>query len=316
MRESVVQIPVFLYRTLCLYFAILRLVFIVKNQLLNIYKQIFTDKNNSPDWAVHKLGDRNIELIHCPIPFIGKDYLHQESKILLYASAENLSKYHLNNSPYLDNDEFAINRHRIFFDDSVAKSNVFYPNVHIQPITDGGLALVAYYIFCKLNGYQELLPAEFLEKICFANYCKYTISGIFSSTGKQNLDYASNPKFLEHSHKYVEADISILSPDYIVIPKTIYETDRSFIDSIKGNAQVIPIYQINSKNINMRIKAFHPINGCNLYPMIRTWWIHLSDGVLNGKTQQNFLSVFNYVDDVLSKILNLQNGKLDCRENR
>jgi hypothetical protein len=276
----------------------------VKNRLLNIYKEIFIDKNNSPDWAVHKLGDHNNELIHCPIPFIGKEYLHQKTKILLYASAENLSKYHLNNNPYLDDDEFAINRHRSFFYDSVLKSSLFYPNVHIQPITDGGLALVAYYIFCKLNGYQELLPAEFLEKICFANYCKYTISGIYSSTGKQNLDYASNLKFLEHSHKYVEADISILSPDYIVIPKTIYESDRTFIDSIKGNAQVIPIYQINSKNINMRIKAYPPIEECDLYPMIRTWWIRLSDGVLKGKTQQNFLSVFNYLDDVLTNIQN------------
>ena len=86
-----------------------------------------------------------------------------------------------------------------------------------------------------------------------------------------------------------------------MIPKTIYEADRSFIDAIKGNAQVIPIYQINSKNINMRIKAYPPIKECDLYPMIRTWWIHLNDGVLKGKTQQNFLSVFNYVDDVLSK---------------
>ena len=279
----------------------------VKNLLFKAYEEVFQSKNHSPDWAVHKIDPHNSnELIHCPIPFVGKDYLHQKTKILLYASAENLSKYHLNNTPYLDDDEFAINRHRIFFEESVKKFNVFYPDVHIQPITDGGLALVTYYIYCKLNGFQELLPAEFLEKICFANYCKYTISGIYSSTGKQNLDYASNQKLLEHSHKYIEADISFLSPDYIVIPKTIYEADRSFIDSIKGNAQVIPIYQINSKNINMRIKVYPPVNERDLDPRIRNWWLHLSDGVLKGKTQQNYLSVFNYIDDVLTHIQNIR----------
>ncbi len=275
----------------------------MNNLLLNSYKETFQSKLHSPEWAVHKIGiHNNNELIHCPLPFIGKDYLHQKSRILLYASAENLSKYHLNNDPYLDDDEFAINRHRRFFDESVRISDSFYPNVHIQPITDGGLALVAYYIFCMINGFQDLLPSDFLEKICFANYCKYTISGKYSSTGKHNVDYASNQKFLEHSHKYIEADISILCPDYIIIPKSIYETDRRFIDSIKGNAMVIPLYQINAKNINMRITSYPPMKDEALFPTLRDWWNHLSEGALKGKTQQNFLCVFNYIDDVLSKI--------------
>ena len=54
----------------------------------------------------------------------------------------------------------------------------------------------------------------------------------------------------------------------------------------------------------MRIKAYHPVEECDLYPMIRTWWIHLSDSMLKVKTQQNFLSVFNYLDDVLTNIQN------------
>ncbi len=279
----------------------------MEQHLIEIYKQIFSQKRDLPEWAVHKISaENNNDLIHCTIPFVGKDYFNQKTKILLYASAENLSKYHLNNTPYLDDDEFAVNRHRRFFDDSLRNPYLFYPNVHIQPITDGGLALVAYYIFCQLNGFQGFMPTEFLEMICFANYCKYTISGIYSSSGKQNTDYASHREYLSYSHNYIKTDFQLLRPDYVIIPKTIYETDRDFIDSIKRNAKIIPIYQINAKNINMRIKAYPAANEDDLFPLIKEWWYHLNDGILKGKTQRNFLSVFTYIDYVLSKYINIR----------
>ena len=261
---------------------------------------IFSTMNNSPEWAVHKTqtGKHN-ELIHCPIPFVGKNYHAQSKKLLLYASAENLSEYHLSTDNYLDDDEFAIMRHRRFFDSSQSEDS-FYPDVHIQPITDGGLAVAAYYLFCCINGIDDMTPREFLEKITFANYCKYTISGTLSSTGKQNTDYASNVDFLKFSHDYIESDISILKPDYIIMPKTIYSTDRQFIDSVKGRAIIIPIYQINAKNINMRIKKYPSIDETKLQKPFYDWWLHLGDGVLKGKTQNNFLSIFAYLDEVLA----------------
>ena len=268
------------------------------HQLIKNYKEIFESKKHLPEWAVHKIAPCG-ELVHCPIPFVGKDYSNQKVKILLYASAENLSKYHLLDEGYLDDDDYAINRHRSFFDASFSKPGTFYQNVHIQPITDGGLALVAFYIFCRLADAEDIKPAEFLEKISFSNYCKYTIGGIASKSGKSNIDYANKAEYLSHSHSYVEKDIEILRPDYIIMPKTIYNTDRQFIDAVKGDAKIIPIYQINAKNINMRITDFPPRSPGELLPPLYDWWNHLADGVLKGKTQMNFLSVFSYVDYVM-----------------
>ena len=216
--------------------------------LLERYGQIFSQKGNTPTWATHKTtSGHSRELIHCPVPFVGKQYDQQKTKILLYASAENLSGYNSKGKTYLDCDDYAINRHRINFDSSILNPNVFFPNVHIQPINDGCLAIVAFYVYQKLLRVENISPPEFLERIAFANYCKYTIQ---SDT---NLDYVSNGNYLEESRAYIKEDFEILKPDYIIMPKTIYWTDRDFIDKANKTARIIPIYQINARNINLHI---------------------------------------------------------------
>ena len=86
-------------------------------KLRKLYTQIFASKNHKPSWAVHKITPEHAhELIHCPIPFVGKNYGKQNTKILLYASAENLTGY----NGYLDDDQYAINRHRDFFEESIS----------------------------------------------------------------------------------------------------------------------------------------------------------------------------------------------------
>ncbi len=274
------------------------------NKLIEQYRIFFAEQSPEPRWAVHKIGTgKSEELVHCTVPFIGNEYESQNTKILLYASAENLSTYQYRDDGYLDDDCFAINRHRFYFDHSVSNNNRFYPNVHIQPITDGGLALTALYIYSKFQGVDCFTPAEFLEKICFANYCKYSIQINKNQRFARNIDYAGDLEYLSYSHKYIESEIKLLQPDIIIIPKTIYNTDRTFIDSIKGAAKIIPIYQINSKNINIRIKKYPPMNTKVLTPVLLDWWQHLSEGVIKGKTQENFLSVFTYLDEVMANII-------------
>lgn len=90
-----------------------------------------------------------------------------------------------------------------------------------------------------------------MERIAFANYCKYTIQ-----SSEKNKDYASNAEYLKESHSYIEQDIAVLKPDIIIMPKSIYQTNKKFIDSIKGSEVIIPIYQINARNVNLRIKKY------------------------------------------------------------
>ena len=267
----------------------------MENQLLKIYTQIFASKKNEPEWAMHKAtAGHTQELIHCPIPFVGKEYARQKVKILLYASAENLTGY----DGYLDDDQYAIHRHRNFFERSTSNPDTFFPNVHIQPINDGCLPIVALYLYLQFHTIDEIMPAEFLERISLANYCKYTIQ-----SSSQNQDYATNKDYLEHSHEYIKADIETLNPDYIIIPKMIYWTDCEFIDKIKGNAKAIPIYQMNARNINLRIKKHPQKDLAELPPFLCQWYNRLEANGIKGKTKENFLSVFSYLDEVFQEYL-------------
>ena len=267
----------------------------MEKSLLAVYKQIFSGRMNEPAWAVHKTTPNHTrELIHCSIPFVGKYYHQEKTKVLLYASAENLSDYCRKRQDYLDCDDYAVNRHRNSFDSSVLNPNVFFPDVHIQPINDGCLAIVALYVYLKFQSIDKISPSEFLEKISFANYGKYTIT-----PEKQNRDYASDPNYLKASHAYIKNDIKILVPDYIIMPKAIYWADRDFIDSIKGNAKIIPIYQINARNINLRIKNYPRTALRELHPELMEWYAHLGSNGISGKTKENFLSIFGYLDDVV-----------------
>lgn len=81
--------------------------------LLESYNKI--SKENTPEWAVHKRNSD--ELVKPTIPFVGKQYAEQKMKILIYASAENLSDYWKGNDKHwpgdwLDDDSCAANRHR------------------------------------------------------------------------------------------------------------------------------------------------------------------------------------------------------------
>ena len=116
---------------------------------------------------------------------------------------------------------------------------------------------MALYVYLKFQSIDKILPAEFLERISLANYCKYSIQP--DPSKPKNLDYAGNPNYLSESHAYVENDIKILKPDYIIMPKTIYWADRDFIDKIKGTAKIIPIYQINARNIKLAYKRISKI---------------------------------------------------------
>ena len=117
-------------------------------KLLQEYSGIFSNQENRPDWAIRKKTESN-ELIHPPIPFVGNNY--NSTKVLLYASAENLMYYLKSNKQnnILDDDKIAINRHRYCFDNF--SENRFFPYVHIAPIEDGSLLTAISYILKKLN---------------------------------------------------------------------------------------------------------------------------------------------------------------------
>ena len=266
------------------------------NQFKESYRQIFEVQKSegSISWAQHKKSNPN-ELVSPTIPFVGKDYLAQKTKILLYASAENLVGY----NGYLDDDSYAINRHRSWFD---SKNCDFFPKVHIAPITDGSLVIVLRYICDQLGIDMPNDPREFLETISFANFGKFSIKP--KEGTKRNIDYPLDKSKLDCSMPYIESDLKILRPDIIVMFKTIYTTERSLIDEWKGDAQIISLTQINARTVNTNLKRrYAPKDEAELSPVIRDWYDskHFYKNKFTNKTHKNFLSVFTYLDNILKQ---------------
>lgn len=258
------------------------------------YKCIFREKAGTPGWACKKMN--GTDLIHCSIPFVGKNYFEQPVKLLVYASAENLNNY----NGHIDDDMVAANRHRVYFEKNNHDTESF-PNVHIQPFNNGALVLVACHIMSRLTDVKEMTPSNFLESIAFANYGKYTID---AKAAKRNADYAGDPDKLSESQAYIQADIEILKPDYIVMIGQMYNgkgKQKVFIDGIKGDAKVVPIYQITPTTINnpRTFRKFPPAKLEDLHPSIRQWYKNFNAGAISSPY---FLSVFSYLDDVLTKV--------------
>ena len=267
---------------------------ILVNQLKDSYRQIFEAQKleGSISWAQHKKSNPS-ELVSPTIPFIGKNYLAQKTKILLYASAENLVGY----NGYLDDDSYAINRHRSWFD---AKNYDFFPKVHLKPIEDGSLVIVLRYICEKLGIEMPDTPKEFLESISFANFGKFSIQP--KNGKKTNIDYPKDKQKMDCSMPYVKIDLELLRPDIIIMFKSIYSTENQSINEIKGNAQIIRIYQINAGTVNRLISKKNLYKDVNeLSPVIKDWYdeSHFKQNGFRGVTHNNFLSVFTYLDEIL-----------------
>lgn len=218
--------------------------------LLSRYKNIFS-KSEQPDWAVE--NKINGEKVTPSIPFVGKSYNHVRNKILVYASAENLTYYEYGNSSNnLLESEMSWNRRRHSLD---RNKGDFFPNVHMAPINNGGLISAVAYICHKYNLLDvPESPHDFIESLSVDNLCKYSIKTIGNSSTK-NIDYINDPDKLNFSLRYIESDLEILKPDYIFIPYSAYNVGqiKNVVSAQLPDCVVIPLYQLTSTVVNCHI---------------------------------------------------------------
>ncbi len=276
----------------------------MQKELLDSYRKIREHIGNGPSWAIRK-NDGSDEQVIATIPFVGEHYAEEECKILIYASAEMLTGYQY--ETYLDDDMVACNRHRYFFEQSLKEGCMdHFPNVHLGPVNNGGLSVIAAYIYERITGKScGQNPCDFYERMAFGNFSKFTM---ISENGR-NIDSADQKDKLSYSEPYVAEDLRILSPDMLIIPKTIYQNEQVWIDSHKGTARVIPIYQIFPRTINRLIKDQYEKGGYDtLSKSLRCWYDMLkhpntgySKNRICGKTWENFKSIFAYIDEILEK---------------
>lgn len=271
------------------------------SHILKAYKNIY-QASKKPDWAVE--NRRNGEIIKPSIPFIGNNYGSLKNKILLYASAENLTYYEKSNSPNkLLETEDAWNRRR---NRIKLKRDCIFPNIHIAPVSNGGLlatvALVAY-----INKLIETPtdPYKFIENLSIDNLGKYSIKTLGSNTRK-NKDYISNLSYLKYSIPFIEEELSILKPNYIIIPKKAYELKpiKDIFQKIVPEAKIVPIYQLTSTVVNCHLASKISEKEITKFKRrvpknIKNW---VSDIHINGLRKDGMYYYFLHVLNVIEKI--------------
>lgn len=225
----------------------------VENLLINRYKQCF-DYEGAPSWSVRSKKDDSP--VNPTIPFVGRNYHKSRLKIAVYASSENLTNYEEGKGPAIQPElletDISWNRHRISYE--TIKSE-YFPYVHIQPVTDGGLYCAASFVWSRLlNEPFDGTPADLLEGLVVANVGKYSLASYGS--GKV-IDYAGSPDRMRPSLPYFKIDMEYLKPDVLIIPMTIYKHPelKQYTDSYI-DMKVIPVYQCNAKIVNIHLKKY------------------------------------------------------------
>jgi hypothetical protein len=144
-------------------------------------------------------------------------------------------------------------------------------------------------------------PHEFIKNIAVDNFCKFSIKT--SKDDRTNKDYVKDESKLRASYDYVKADLEILRPDTLVLPKAIYNHSevRKIIKTILPNCLILPIYQINPSTINqiiVGILGFKKKSKNEIPEILLNWQKNLLGGI-TGQTNLNFYSVYTYLDTVL-----------------
>ena len=175
--------------------------------------------------------------------------------------------------------------------------------VHCAAYTNVDKAEEDYDTAHKINA----VGTENLAKACAQNDITLVyISTDYVFDGESTTPYKPDDKpKLDCCLPYIKRDLEVLRPYIIVMPQSIYGVEREYIKAIKGDAKIVPIYQINTRVVNgkhiSKNAQFPPKDVNELSPVIRDWYDarHFHDGGFTGKSYSNFLSVFTYLDSVL-----------------
>jgi len=244
----------------------------IEQKLLDGYKTVFRH-HDFPDWAYQ---------YYPPIPHVGNRVDKKNVRCIVYGSAENL-KYTRDRPDAEINslEEEQWYRHRYY-----RKYDKYFPFVHIEPINNGSLLIVARYILALL-GYDKTFsnePKEFIEEITVGNFGKYSIDH------KTNIDYADKYKCLKYSMDYVLTDIDSIKPDIIILPKRIYDFQsvrKKLIPSLIHGSVIIPTYQAVRRAIG--VMECNSIKR-NDFAFESTWLSSISDSGINAKEMRKYLS--------------------------
>ena len=212
----------------------------VVSALIARFRQALGDASSrAPDWAWD---------FKPSIPFVGNEFVPGRG-ILVYASAENLNYVNSKAAPKRFRTEAAWNRYRARLDEFGRPADAFFPDVGIQPVSNGGLLAAALFVAGR-EGYRTTEdPWSFLERLAVSNWCKFSIRA------DANKDYLGSKAKLAVSLPYVVSELAELRPSLAMIPKAIlgHKALESKMKEASPETRFLPVPQFNSTVINCHL---------------------------------------------------------------
>jgi len=186
-----------------------------------------------------------------PTPLVGKNYKPGKG-LLIYASAENLSWLNEKPPPPRFSGNKAWNRYRVVYEQDGRNSSDFFPDVGIQPVSDGGLFAAGLFVADKYGLPQRAKPRTFLETIAVTNWCKFSIK---SGT---NRDYIHDVKKLTASLPFVVGELALLQPAVVLIPKPVWRHPilQAAMRGTSPQTRFLPVPQFNATVINTHMRKY------------------------------------------------------------
>ncbi len=248
------------------------------NLSLKLISQFKSKHCHAPDWAWDYPPS---------IPLIGNEFKWGES-LLIYASAENLSHMNAGDVPKQFTTDDVWDRYRVRYESHGREADTFFPDVGIQPVTNGGLMAAGLFISERMGLPTANDPRRFLEKIAVSNWCKFSIQST------KNQDYLSQPKKLVESLPYVVAELSFLKPEFALLPHKIWEQTeiQKQMRCASPSTRFTPAHQFNATVINTKLGDFDDASQ-NLRDqmdshVLSKWMNNLKR--LNGRRAWNYLA--------------------------
>jgi len=186
-----------------------------------------------------------------PVPLVGAKYRPGRG-LLIYASAENLSWMATKPVPSRFKTEDAWNRYRVRYEETGRDSSDFFPDVGIQPVTDGGLFCAGLFLTQRLGLPTRSSPRDFLETIAIMNWCKFSIRSC------KNRDYVTDLEKLTRSRPYVVAELTCLHPAVVVLPKQVWRHRQlaAAMEASSPQSRFLPVPQFNATVVNCNLGQY------------------------------------------------------------
>ena len=246
-------------------------------QLLHLYKDTFR-KEGQPSERYYQTKPT--------IPWVGNHY--GEHRILIYASAENLSCGYINNNKPPFKTEDAFNRHTYFLNEK-GKGEI-----GIEPFDRGGLRLVGIMCLRKL-GFE--VPKDITSYVAVANLSKFSLK-----RNGSNADVKTK-KDMKPSCNYLQIDLEVLKPNLIINAsgmggvwlKKIFEEFTPVINLYQYTKTQRAFHNLRSKITDLQVQGFRPV----LANLIKEYGGQLKE-IKNKISKDDFIRYFCLVERKLN----------------